>query len=265
MSLRQAETELRRILKSYNTLAIAVSGGTDSTLLAKIASEVIPENQLVLAHAILPFSPERETVFIREYTESLGIPLQTMEIDLLQYDDVKRNDPKRCYYCKHRIMGELIEKMKKQGIETIADGTLTDDYGDYRPGLEATAELGIQHPLAEAGFNKKMVRLLARRMDIPNWNTPASACLASRIPCDTPLDIETLKKVGDGENYLYDAGFAGCRIRALTNNIACIEVNPIHIGRLFRKRKEISDGLKKIGFKKVTMDMSGYKQGAMNK
>jgi len=240
-------------------------GGTDSTLLAKIASEVIDRDKLVLAHAILPFSPKRETAFIKEWTKKEGIPLQTMQLDLLKYEDVKRNDSRRCYYCKHKIMGSLIEKMNEQGIQTIADGTLTDDYGDYRPGLEATAELGIQHPLADAGFDKRMTRLLARKMEISNWNTPASACLASRIPCDTPMEMKTLRLVGEAEDFMYDAGFAGSRVRALTNNTACVEVNPIHLSRLFRNRQKVSDNLKKIGFKKVTMDMNGYKQGAMNK
>ncbi len=263
--LKEAEKNLKKSLGKYSSLAIAVSGGADSTLLAKIASDIIPEDKFVLVHAILPFSPKRETAFIKEWTRKNNLPLRAIELDLLQYDDIKRNDTRRCYYCKYEIMGHVISEMRKLGIETVADGTLTDDYGDYRPGLEATAELGIQHPLADAGFDKRMTRLLARKLGLPNWNTPASACLASRIPCDTPIEMETLQKIGEAEDYLYDTGFAGCRVRAVTNHTACIEVNPLHLSKLFRDRKQISAEMKKTGFKKVTIDINGYTRGAMNK
>jgi uncharacterized protein len=161
-------------------------------------------------------------------------------------------------------MGALIEEMHSRGIEVVADGTVTDDYGDYRPGLDAAAELGIRHPLADAGFDKRLTRLLARKLSVSNWNMPASACLASRIPCGTPITLETLNRVGAAENYLSDSGFTGNRVRAVGRDIASIEVKTIHLNRLLRMQKEIAVKLGEIGFKTVSVNMNGYTRGSMN-
>lgn len=262
--LGRAEAQLRDILSGYSSLAVAVSGGADSTLLAKVASEIIPKDRLLLVHAKLPFSPRREGELIREWCLDNSLELQVLELDLLGDEDVKRNDSRRCYYCKTKIMSSLLGVVQEHGIEFVADGTVTDDYGDYRPGLEATAELGIQHPLADAGFDKRLTRLLARKLHLPTWNMPASACLASRIPCGTPLDVETLALVDAAEDYLFNVGFAGNRVRVIAPGAACIEVKPIHLNRLFRLRDTIVSELNEIGFKKVMLDMAGYKRGAMN-
>ena len=262
--LESAEKHLRTILKGYPSLAVAVSGGADSTLLAKVASEVIPKNRLVLAHAKLPFSPKSESELIKQWCLDNNLDLQVLELDLLADEQVRRNDSRRCYYCKTRIMTTLLAEVKKQGVEVVADGTLTDDYGDYRTGLEATAELGIQHPLAEAGVDKRLTRLLARKLNLTSWNMPASACLASRIPCGTPIEQETLKLIDAAEEFLCRAGFAGNRVRVIAPYCACIEVKRIHLNRLFRVRDSIVSEFNKIGFKKVTIDLNGYTRGAMN-
>ena len=264
IGLSELEEKLTDILSTYPSLAVAVSGGADSTLLAKVAVGIIPKGKLVLVHALLPFSPRRETEFIRKWASDNSLRLNVMELDLLKYDDVVRNDMRRCYHCKHRIMGTLLDNIQREGIDFVADGTVTDDYGDYRPGLEAAAELGIQHPLADAGFDKRMTRLLARKLHIPNWNLPASACLASRVPCNTPIDIETLKQIEAAEDYLFDAGFSGNRVRVPAPGVACIEVRKIYLPRLFRMRNYVDRKLRSMGFEKVTVDINGYRRGAMN-
>ena len=265
MNYRFQIQELKKIIKTYSSLAVPVSGGTDSTLLAAVASEVIPNDRLVLVHARLPFSPEHETQFIIKWAEENGLNLLELPIDILGDSEISENSSRRCYFCKHRIMSIVIKTAKdKFGIDTVADGTIVDDFGDYRPGLEAASELGIKHPLAQAGFTKRTIRLAARAYKLPNWRLPASACLASRIPSGMPITTRLLRIVAQGENILQEAGFSGSRIRLLTPTTACIEVLPIHLTTLFRKRKHISEQLKQIGFIKILMDLNGYTKGGMN-
>lgn len=262
--IKDAEQKLKEELSKYDSLAIAVSGGADSTFLATFATKIFPREKLLPVHAILPFSPKRETKLVKQWAKDNDIDLKVMELDILQKDDVRKNDRRRCYYCKTAIMTNLISEVRKLGIETIADGTVLDDFGDYRPGLEATGELGIVHPLADAGFNKKVTRVLARRYGLPNWRMPASACLASRIPYDTPLDKKTLAAIGEAEDFITEIGFPGCRVRVMENMTACIEVNPIYLQLLMKKRRDIVEQLKKLGFKRVTLDIEGYRRGSLN-
>ena len=265
MNYRAQIEELKKIIQSYSSLAVTVSGGTDSTLLAAVASEVLPQNRLILMHARLPFSPEHETQFIIGWAAEKGLRLLEMPIDILGDSEVSKNSSRRCYFCKHRIMSAVIEAAKNNfDIETVADGTIVDDFGDYRPGLEATSELGIKHPLAQAGFTKRTTRLAARAYKLPNWRLPASACLASRIPSGMPITTRLLRMIAQGEKILLEAGFSGARLRALTPTTACIEVIPIHLTTLFRKRKNISEHLKRLGFNKILMDLNGYTKGGMN-
>ena len=265
MNYRDQIQELKKIIQAFPSLAVTVSGGTDSTLLAAVASEVIPNDRLVLVHARLPFSPEHETQFIIKWAAEKGLRLLEMPIDILGDSEISENSSRRCYFCKHRIMSAVTEAAKnKFGIETVADGTIVDDFGDYRPGLEATSELGIKHPLAQAGFTKRTTRLAARAYKLPNWRLPASACLASRIPSGMPITTRLLRMIAQGEKILQEAGFSGGRLRALTPTTACIEVLPIHLTTLFRKRQQLSEQLKQIGFTKILMDLNGYSKGGMN-
>ena len=264
-TLRSAVNFLEEIINGYGTLAVAVSGGADSTLLAKFAAGLLPTDRLLLVHAELPFSPVRETSFIKQWASKNSLPLQILSVNPLLDAEVAGNGDRRCYYCKRIIMKNILEEAEKRGISTVADGTVADDFGDYRPGLEAAAELGIRHPLAEAGFDKRLVRLAARSLRLPNWNMPASACLASRIPCGMPIDMKIIAMVEKAEEYLFSLGFAGCRVRVPAAGTACIEVPRIYLRRLFRKRDEISAELQEIGFTKITMDLNGYRKGSMNR
>jgi pyridinium-3,5-biscarboxylic acid mononucleotide sulfurtransferase len=264
VKIENAEQALKEVLTQYDSLAIAVSGGADSTFLATFATKIFPKDKLLPVHAVLPFSPKQETKLIKQWAKDNNIDLKVMELDILEEEDVRKNDRRRCYYCKHAIMSNLICEVRKLGIANIADGTVLDDFGDYRPGLKATGELGIIHPLADAGFNKKVTRALARRYGLPNWRMPASACLASRIPYDTPLDKKTLEAVGEAEEYITKLGFPGCRVRVMDKMCGCIEVNPIYLQLILKKRKDIAEKLKKLGFNRVTLDLDGYRRGSLN-
>ena len=265
LDISSAERRLFDIVNSLAPLAVAVSGGADSTLLAKAASLVLSKSDLLLLHARLPFSPPRETRGVIEWAEKESLPLEILELNLLNEPEVAVNGPLRCYHCKKTIMTAALREIRGRRFANLADGTVTDDFGDYRPGLEATAELGVVHPLAEAGFDKRLTRLLARRYGMPNWNMPASACLASRIPTGTSITVDALKKIAAAEDILANLGFSGCRARHLSDATVEVEVLPPHIGRLFRLREEVETALTALGFEKVMLNPNGYRRGAMNK
>ena len=153
-------------------------------------------------------------------------------------------------------MSSVIAEAHKRGIETVADGTNTDDFDDYRPGLKAAKELDVRHPLAEAGFDKKTIRSFARKYRLPNWNKPASACLASRIPYGTALELKKLKMVEKAEKYLRSLGFEECRARCL-GDAAKIEVYPGHFKKLISMKDDIIARFKKAGFSNVYLDLAG--------
>ncbi|NOY75613.1 MAG: ATP-dependent sacrificial sulfur transferase LarE [Kiritimatiellaeota bacterium] len=263
-SLSKMECDLFDILRAAAPLAIAVSGGADSALLAKAASNALSGSDLLLLHARLPFSPPRETRWIAEWAGKEAIRLEILDLNILEDPAVLANGPRRCYHCKKHILTAAFREIRGLGFANLADGTVTDDYGDYRPGLEATAELGVLHPLAEAGFDKRLTRLLARRYGVSNWNLPASACLASRIPCDTPITTEALARIAEAEEYLTNLGFQGCRVRHLDGEAASVEVPRPRLRRLFKLRDEVVTALKSIGFKQVSLNPNGYARGAMN-
>ena len=270
IELVDAEERLACELRRYNSLAVAVSGGTDSLFLATFAIEILGRENVLPIHAVLPFSPKRETRLVREWAKERNIDVKILELDLLKEESVTRNDSQRCYYCKRIIMQNFIAEVRKINdaseivFAEIADGTVLDDFGDYRPGLKATEELGIIHPLADAGFSKRILRNIARKNGLKNWNMPASACLASRIPCGIPLNAEILQMVGDAEEFLTDYGFPGCRVRVPFDREAKIEVRPIYFRKLMKIREFIIKKFKRIGFNSVSMDPAGYRRGAMN-
>lgn len=255
--------KLEKILKSYGSLAIAFSGGTDSTFLAAVAARVLGGNVLLL-HVKSVFSIEAESRFAIEWAGKNNINLKVIKLDPLTSPEIKMNPPLRCYYCKKLIMSTLQKEAAKEGISTLADGTNTSDYNDYRPGLKAAEELGIKHPLSEAGYDKEAIRRDAKRYRVPNWNKPASACLASRVPYGTELTEARLEKIGRAEEFLSENDFEGCRVR-LVSDEARIELRPAHFKKFIAQREKLLAGLNAIGFKGLFLDLEGYKQGSLNK
>ena len=259
------EVRLAEILRGYAPLGIAFSGGADSTALAVFASRVLNTGDVILIHAETPLAPGRESQLVRETAKRYSIPLKTVFIDVLSDPAIRANDSMRCYHCKKRIMGSALDELRSAGFRYLCDGANTDDFSDWRPGMKASAELGVRHPFIEAGLGKRRIRLIARRLEIGNWMMPASACAASRFPCGLPLEKTEIDRVMKAEQLLKEQfSVRDVRVRHLAGNIASIEVKPVHLRRIFRLEPEIRKQLLLLGFQHVEINRSGYKQGAMN-
>ena len=181
-------------------------------------------------------------------------------IPILEDDAIRQNPRDRCYLCKREVFTLIRQEASKQGITTVIDGTHIDDLQEYRPGLKAIQELGVQSPLLDCGFNKDDVRMALLNMGIKEWNQASSPCLATRIPYDTPITEEGLRMIEKGEDYLSSLGIKVLRLR-LHGNLARIEVLPCDFPILLEHREGIVASLKDLGFRQVSMDLEGYRKG----
>jgi uncharacterized protein len=263
MKTTNCEAELAAILKTYGRIAIAYSGGTDSTLLAAAANKALGKDNVLLVHIDSPLLPDSERCFAGEWAKGEGCNLLTILLNPLENEQIRKNDEQRCYYCKKHVMGTVIKEAALRGISCVADGTNVDDFSDYRPGMKASEELGIRHPFVDAKMGKKEIRALAEKYNLPNWNNPAAACLASRIPYHTELDADVLKMIDSAESFLFSLGFRGCRVRYLSGR-AKIETSVNDIADVAAMRSDIISGIKSCGFKGVLLDLEGYRQGSLN-
>ena len=246
---------LQDLLRSYGNVAIAYSGGVDSSLLSYVAHEALGDNAVSLT-ADAPVVPRSEFADSQAFCKRYGIRQVMME-------EVRFNAPNRCYVCKKVLFGSLFEEAAKLGVEAIADGSNLDDLGDYRPGLKALEELQVKSPLREAGFTKADIRALSRELGLPTWSKQSNACLATRFPYGTEITAEKLSLVDKAESALSGMGFTQLRVR-VHNDIARIEVPAEQIETLLRdeNRTSIVDALKELGFAYVTLDLAGYRPGS---
>ena len=264
MSKLSKEQQLFAVINSYDSMIIAYSGGVDSTLLAAAANRYLAKDKFMLININSAFTATLEKKFIT-WAQQSGMPLQIVEMQPLTDPNVRSNTPDRCYHCKKIIMGKMLELAKKLNFSIVADGTNLDDFDDYRPGLKATAELGIKQPFVEAGFTKQDIRNLAHQYNLPNWNEPAAACLASRIPHHIPLDAQTLKIIDNAEVFMNQLGFIGCRVRIMNGNAKLELRGEAQLLKAIEKRNTIITTLQSYGLNEILLDLVGYRQGAMNR
>ncbi|MFQ3549797.1 MAG: ATP-dependent sacrificial sulfur transferase LarE [Armatimonadota bacterium] len=255
---------LQNFIKPFKQVIVAYSGGVDSTLVAKAANDVLGENALcVLIKSI--FVPESEIIEAQTIAERLCFNFMMIEVDINSYDNILDNHPDRCYHCK-KVMFSMLKKIaNEKDIKTIFDGSNLDDSNDIRPGAKATEELGVLSPLKELGFTKSKIRIVAKELGLPNWNKPAYACLASRVPFNMKITPEILHQIDESESALSQLGFVQVRVRH-HNEIARIEIDPIQMDKLMlpEMRQKVVEKLKNAGYTYVTMDLLGYRTGSIN-
>lgn len=256
--------QLQKNLRSLCSMAVAFSGGVDSTFLLQVAHNVLGEQVIAVTAASCSF-PKRELKEAENFCRQNGIRHVVCQSEELDIEGFRQNPKNRCYLCKHELFEKIWAIAEEYGIAAVAEGSNTDDNGDYRPGLIAVQELGVKSPLREAKLSKAEICELSHQLGLPTWNKQSFACLSSRFVYGETISEEKLAMVDRAEQLLLDFGFHQVRVR-IHGTIARIEIMPEEFEKLLKDdvRKNIYLQFRSFGFTYVTLDLLGYRTGSMN-
>jgi len=255
--------ELRTVIRAYESVVVAFSAGADSTLVAKVAADVLGERALAVTSASESLA-ERELQEALVYAESLGINHRVIYTQELSNPDYLANPTNRCYHCKTELYDHLVALAEDEGYRTVANGLNLDDLGDYRPGLQAAKEHDVRAPLQEANLTKADVRAISKLLDVPTWDKPAMACLSSRVPYGEAITPEKLRQIDHAEQVLRDLGYRQLRVRH-HGQVARIELPTDALVSFVTEHAAVAtERLKALGFQYVTLDLQGFRSGSMN-
>ncbi len=265
MRLQDKIGRLQEILLDCSRVAVAFSGGVDSSLLLKTALDTLGAGNVLPLFAdtllVTPADRERALSWPGRHGYGEGVKVEAVRLFPLTWKEFVRNPPERCYLCKFRVYSQFIDVMEKRGIEVLMDGTNTDDLKDRRPGLRAIHELGVRTPLVEAGLAKEEIRTRSRELGLDTWEQPSSSCLATRLPHGMAVSEERLQVVARREQLLGQLGFAGCRVRLDRQDpdVVHIQVQRKDMDRLMDPgmRLAVMRLFAKEGASRVLLDLAG--------
>jgi uncharacterized protein len=246
------------------SVVLAYSGGVDSSVLLRAASETLGQNVIAVT-AVSETYPAEELHLAERFAASLGVRHRILPTEELGREEFARNSEDRCYYCKQELFGKLTRIAVSEGISWILDGSNTDDQRDFRPGRKAAGEFSVRSPLAETGLSKQEIRDLARRLNMPMWDKPSLACLSSRIPYGTRITPTLVRNIKAAEDIVRGIGIRQVRVRH-HGDTARIEVDQDNLIRLVSEeaKRKIVDAFKKMGYAYICVDLEGYRTGSMN-
>jgi uncharacterized protein len=262
--LASKEARLLDALRPMRRVIVAFSGGADSAYLAWAAHRALGAGALAVT-ADSPSFPRSHKRDAEAFTAEFGIPHEFVETKEFENPDYLRNAPDRCFHCKDELFTRLEQFGRERSIEHIVYGVNLDDLGDYRPGQNAAKQHRVAAPLADANLTKAEIRELSRVAGLPTWDRPASACLSSRIPYGIPVTVQNVKTVETGEEEIRALGFRQLRVR-FHGDVVRIEIAPEELQRALsvEMARKLASIFKSLGFKYVTLDLEGYRQGSLN-
>ena len=256
---------LEGILQRLGSVALAFSGGVDSSFLLKMAAKTLPRKNILAVTAVSDTYTDSELARAKRFAKSLGVRHKVIFTNEFRDVNFRRNSKERCYYCKKELFSRLLRLAKQKGLRQVADASNLDDKKDFRPGSRAKKDFGVRSPLQEARFTKADIRKFSKRLNLETWDMPSMACLASRIPYGEEISKGLLRKIEKAEGFIKKTGIKNVRVRS-HGDVARIEVDKKDIKRFLKSKfcDKIVKNLKGLGFCYITLDLQGYRTGSLN-